>query len=152
MAIAMPSFEQKLNLGSVLAALEKLRAEKPELFDKMDTFIFRNPAGWSFTAAGLGALLPGNDNRDPAANRGRGNLFLGKEIGVYFGNALDVNAEIDARPSDRGENIGKALSVFTWESVNICNGGESGTESEVTFVLRPEYSAAYQLLSKPEKP
>ncbi len=148
----MPSFQQKLHLGSVLAALEKLRAEKPALFEKMDTFIFRNPAGWSYTVAGLGALLPGNDNRDPAGNRARGSLFLGKELGVYFGNALDINDEIDARASDRGENIGKALSVFTWESVNICNGGESGTESEVTFVLRPEYAAAWQLLSKLEKP
>ena len=141
------SFHSKLAPSTVLAALERLRAERPATFEKMETFIFRNPAGWAVTATGLGSLLPGNDDRTPKANRGRGNLFLGQELGAWFAKALDLETEIAARTSDVGANLpGTCLAVFTWDSLNI---GE--TDPEVTFVLRPEYAAAFYLLSaKPE--
>lgn len=141
------SFHSKLTPATVLAALEKLRAERPATFEKMVTFIFRNPAGWAFTATSLGAVLPGSDDRSAKANRGRGNLFLGNELGAWFAKALDIQSEIDARTSDVGDNLpGTCLALFTWDSVNIC-----GAEPEVTFVLRPEYATAFYLLSaKPE--
>jgi hypothetical protein len=137
----MSSFHLKLAPSTVLAALKKLRAERPATFEKMDTFIFRNPAGWAVTATGLGALLPGSDDRSPKANRGRGNLFLGQELGAWFAKTLDLETEIAARTSDVGDNLpGTCLALFTWDSINIGDG-------EVTFVLRPEFAAAFYLLS-----
>ncbi len=140
------SFHSKLTPSTVLAALEKLRAERPATFEKMVRFVLRNPAGWAVSAAGLGSLLPGQGGRDPKANRGRGNLFIGNELGAWFAKALDLEAEITARTTDVYEKFsGTCLAVFTWDSLNI------GAEPEITFVLRPEYVAAFHMLDA-EKP
>ena len=142
------SFHSKIAPATVLAALEKLRAERPATFEKMETFIFRNPAGWVFNFNDLGALLPGSDNRTKMGNVGRALAFF-TEFCPFFAEELGIRDEIDARKADKSDDWpGTCLAVFTWDSV--CHFDENGKEV-VTFVLRPEYAAAFYLLSaKPE--